>query len=131
VRATATNALGESTTATRTIVIAAAPMLTRVAQSHRVWRRPGSSAHGRPRPVGTTFSLALDERARVRLAVSRVVRGRLVRRATIAFAGRAGVNRRRFAGRRLTPGRYVVAVTATDAAGRVSRTALLRFRIVR
>jgi PKD domain len=131
VRATATNALGESTTATRTIVIAAAPTLTRVAQSHRVWRRPGSSAHGRPRPVGTTFSLALDERARVRLAVSRVVRGRLVRRATIAFAGRAGVNRRRFAGRRLTPGRYVVAVTATDAAGRVSRTALLRFRIVR
>jgi len=73
----------------------------------------------------------VDERARVRLAFSRVVGGRLVRRMTIAFAGRAGVNRRRFAGRRLAPGRYVVAVTASDATGRVSRPALLRFRIVR
>jgi hypothetical protein len=131
VRVTATNALGEATAVTRTVVVAAAPSLTRVAQAHRVWRRPGSSAQGRPRPVGTTFSLTLGERARVRLAFSRVIRGRLVPRLAIAFAGRAGVNRRRFAGRRLGPGRYVVAVTATDAAGRVSHTVLLRFRIVR
>jgi hypothetical protein len=135
VHVTATNALGASTTATGTIVVAAAPSLTRVTQTHRRWRRAGSPARGRAAPVGTTFSVTLDVPARVRLAFSRLVRGRPIRAAAAVIAVRAGRTRipcdGRVGARRLRPGRYAVAITATDAAGRASPPAVLRFRIVR
>jgi hypothetical protein len=135
VHVAATNALGASTTATGAIVVAAAPSLTHVTQAHRLWRRAGSSARGRPAPVGTTFSVTLDVPARVHLAFSRLVRGRPIRAAALVVAVRAGRTRipcgGRVGARRLRPGRYAVAITATDAAGRTSRAVLLRFRIVR
>jgi hypothetical protein len=52
-----------------------------------------------------------------------------------AVMSRAGTNRHRFSGkigrRSLRPGKYRVALVATDAAGNSSRPLRLRFRVVR
>jgi multidrug resistance efflux pump len=70
----------------------------------------------------------------VRLTFSRLVRSRRLRAAAATVAARAGRTRipcdGRVGARRLRPGRYAVAITAIDAAGRASRTTVLRFRIV-
>ncbi len=98
------------------------PSLTRLKQSHATWRTG----------VGTTFSFSLSERARVSLAFTR--HGRL--RGTVAFNGHAGKDKLAFAGRlsragKLSPGRYTVVVTATNAAGQTSKPQKLTFTIVK
>jgi hypothetical protein len=108
-------------------------------------------------PVGTSFSFTLDEPARVQLAFTQPASGRRVAGRCVApsrrnrhghrctrtvsagsmsIAARTGVNTVRFAGwlsrsKRLKPGRYTLAITAADAAGRSSATQSLSFTIVR
>jgi 6-phosphogluconolactonase (cycloisomerase 2 family) len=107
-------------------------------------------------PVGTSFSFGLSAPARVRLAFAHPATGRRVagrcvaqtkhngrkRRCTrtltagaLSLSALSGVEKISFAGRlsrsrRLKPGRYTVTITATDAAGRRSAPASLRFVIV-
>jgi DNA-binding beta-propeller fold protein YncE len=136
------------------------PVLSGVRQSHRTWRAANklATAARKPRPpVGTRFSYVLNEAARVTFAFSQTLSGRkaaghcvkqtrrnrhkractlTIARGTIAVNGSAGANQLRFYGRvtprtRLTPGRYAVAITATDTASHRSRPSLLRFTIAR
>jgi hypothetical protein len=113
-------------------------------------------AHGAARR-GTAFRYTLSERARVTIAIDRLLPGRRVGRRCLA-ATRARRHRPRctralrrgtlvrtgvVAGRRstpfsgrlgrrsLAPGRYRATLRATDAAGNVSRPATIRFRVVR
>ncbi|HEU0019901.1 MAG TPA: hypothetical protein VFQ14_06385, partial [Thermoleophilaceae bacterium] len=102
---------------------------------------------------GTTVRFTLSEAARVELTVLRKVKGRRSggrckqraqkgRRCTIARtvgplpqrAGRKGDNSVRFLGRvrgrALTPGAYVLRLSATDAAGNRSQPKALRFSVV-
>jgi hypothetical protein len=114
----------------------AAPKLSRVRESHRRWRGGPALARlaGRARtPVGTVFSFRLNRFASVTLTFTRQRRHRVAGKLKVAAA--AGANRLHFAGRlgrrrRLSPGSYTVAFTATDAAGRASKAAHLTFTIV-
>jgi hypothetical protein len=116
-----------------------APTIARLHESARVWREGRAAARvaAHRRPVGTTFSFVLDQRARVRLrfkGAKSIRRG--ARSGSITLTGHAGTNRIRFAGRlsrkrRLAPGRYVLTLDATNAAGQRSRPHILRFTIVR
>lgn len=135
------------------------PRVTAVAQSAAAWRL-GSAlpqiSRQRRLPVGTTFSLRLDQAATVKLAFAQRLRGRRVGRACVApthanrhrprctrkaprgslsFQARAGRNRVRFQGRlsrrrKLKPGRYKVSITATASSGLRSSARSLSFRIV-
>ena len=109
------------------------------------------------RPVGTTFSLTLDQSARVTLRFTRQVVGRTphgrcakptarnrsaahctltIAAGTLVLTGRRGPNRIQFEGRisrtiELRPGRYAVAITPTNSVGQRATARALRFRIVR
>ena len=173
VTVTSADALGNAATASRTttIVVKAAagvgaPTISALKQSHAKWRTGGKpaklartprKARRRRAPVGTTFSFALNEPARVSFAFSQTVAGRKVKgrcvaqsrrtrhkrackrtlaRGTLSLAGHAGLDKLSFQGRisrsrKLAPGRYALALTATNAAGQRSRPATLRFKIVR
>jgi hypothetical protein len=109
------------------------PSLTNVKQSAGRWREGNALprfASADP-PVGTTFSFGLDRSAQVKYVFfkgSRMV-------AMLTHGGRSGRSTLRFQGRvnarkRLGPGAYTLKITAT-AAGRRSRTAMLRFTILR
>lgn len=101
------------------------PAITKLAQSHRSWRRGSALAHltalaaSRP-PVGTTFRFRLDRAATVTLSFTRTSPGRVVRGRCVAvtktnrhgksctrsaaagrlsFTAHAGANRIAFAGR--------------------------------
>jgi hypothetical protein len=133
------------------------PKLTKLAQTHRRWRRGNALAHlsaARP-PVGTTFSFRLDRAATVKLSFTRTSTGRIVRRrcvpltranrhakactvtktaGTMTFRAHAGLNRIAFQGRlnrrqRLATGSYIVGVSAALTGGPSSRTATLRFTV--
>jgi len=105
---------------------------------------------------GTTFRYALSEAATVTFAIKRRARGRrvggrcrrqtdrnrtrkrcirLVAMGAFQTAGVAGSNGKRFSGRigkrALRPGSYVAHVTASDAAGNVSKVAIARFKVLR
>lgn len=137
-----------------------APKVTNVSQSHRVWREGSAlAAFSRKRraPIGTTFSLQLNEPAQVSFAFSRQLTGRLVggkcraqTRAnrsrpkcqrstpagTVKFAGHVGVNKLRFQGRlspghKLAVGRYSVRISAVNPAQQTSNAATLVFTIVK
>ncbi len=113
-----------------------APTLTGVAQAHKLWRLPGNLALGRKHPVATTFSLVLNEPARLTLVFTEILGQRRVRRGEIVVAGKAGRNTIRFrgrttSGRRLRPGRYRVKLTATSAAGQRSAPSMLKFRVLK
>jgi hypothetical protein len=108
-------------------------------------------------PVGTTFSFSLNEQASVSFTFTQQLSGRRAghkcvtqtnknrrRRAckravtagTLAFTGHAGINKLAFQGRlssskKLTPGSYVVTVTATNSSGGRSAAISLGFTIVR
>ena len=138
----------------------AGPVLSAVSQSHTIWREGGKrfSRSGKPRPpLGTTFSFRLNEKASVSFEFTRKLAGRRVkgrcvaqtrrnrhRRAcrrtipqgVLAVAGHNGANKVAFQGRlsaskKLPPGQYTLAITATDSAGRRSQPEELTFRIVR
>jgi CSLREA domain-containing protein len=135
------------------------PSVTNVTESHGTWREGNLLAHlasKRRPPVGTTFTFALDEQARVSFAFTQRVGGRKVKgrcvaqtrknhrqracnrtvtRGTLSFTGHSGTNRVSFQGRisrtkKLKPGRYTLIITATNAAGQHSRAKALRFTIV-
>ena len=104
---------------------------------------------------GTRFRYVLDEPARVRLTLQRVMPGRRaggkcvrpsprLRRAkrcsrhrtigVLSSSARSGANSAKFSGRlgkrALRPGRYRAVITATDAAGNRSAARTARFRVV-
>jgi hypothetical protein len=83
----------------------------------------------RPLPTRTVLRYVLDEPATVTAVVTRAGRpvGTLTRRSA---TGPGRLTFRGHIGRRaLAPGRYTMAVRATDAAGNRSATRTVRFRI--
>lgn len=137
-----------------------APTLTGLAESHSSWRagsKEASFSRARQVPLGTTFSLVLNEAARVSFAFDQKLAGRKVAgrcvaqtrsnvhkapcrrqlaRGTLAFGGHAGANKLAFDGRLagahgLAPGSYEVLISAESAGGRRSSTATLSFTIVK
>ena len=155
---TSTDALGNSSTAQRAVVITdtAAPALTRLRMSPTRFRaaRRGPSITS---AVGSRVTYRLSEPARMRFQVERATRGRLVRgrcrretarnrsrrrctryvrlRGSFSHRGREGANSLRFRGRlrgrTIRRGRYRLVARATDPSGNHSRTKRVRFQIVR
>ena len=137
-----------------------APRVQGASVSPTTW---GVSPQGRPEPavtanvkLGTRFTYALSEPARVLFTIERASKGRKVRarcvRATrsnrnrkactrytkvgvFAQNGVGGTNTKKFSGRigrkTLAPGRYRGTITATDAAGNRSAAKRLTFTVVR
>jgi hypothetical protein len=136
-----------------------APVLSAVSQSHRSWARAGKLAMISARhriPVGTTFSVTVNEAATLTFSFSQLATGRsigrrcvtatrknrgqrsctLSRRAgTLSLAGHPGVNYVAFYGqlsriRRLGRGAFTLSITAISG-GKASSPATLRFSIVK
>jgi hypothetical protein len=134
------------------------PNVTNATQSHPIWREGNKLAmfaRTRP-PVGTRFSLKLNEPAYVTFAFMQRVPGRKVNgrcvaqtnsnhndptckrtvlRGILSFAGHTGKNEASFQGRvsrkkKLLPGRYTLVITATNAARQRSKPRSLTFTIV-
>ena len=126
------------------------PVIGTVSQSASVWHERGKS------PAGTTFSLALNERATVSFSFARHMSGRMVDHKCLAttprnagrqvcsrtvvtgalsFAGHKGMNKIGFQGllphsKKLPLGRYTLMITATNAAGQHSNAKSLGFVVV-
>ena len=147
---TAVDAAGERSTRTAGYTVVprmpgsghptAAPRISKLTQSHRTWRegtRLARLSRHRDIPVGTTFSFALDQRARAMLAFAKRMHGRkLGNRWTLTFAAHAGTNKVLFQGRvsrsrQLTPATYTLTITAINAAAQRSRPHTLTFTVVR
>ncbi len=128
----------------------AAPVISGARQSAKRWRvgrkLPRFSRRRHRPPVGTTFSLTVDQPAKLRFAFQkshsckkRHRHGkcrRLTAAGTLSFGGHAGLNKLRFQGRvsrhrRLKPGVYRLTITARNAAGQTSKPRHLRFSIVK
>ncbi len=136
-----------------------APNITHASQTRAVWREGHALpkiSRRRRRTIGTTFSLTLNEPADVAFTFMQRVRGRragnkcvarvrsnsahkacsrTVTRGLLSFTGHAGTNVVGFQGRiagsrKLRPGRYVLAITATNSNG-TSSPATLSFEIVK
>lgn len=144
----ATDSVGDAFPATTLPV----PRLAKVHQSHRTWRE--RSQHG-PRPVGTVFSVTLNQAARITYVFARHAPGRragkrcvaqtrhnrharpcrrLLAAGRLTLNGHTGGNRLRFAGRiskrhRLRRGTYTVTITAVDRLGEAARPRTLTFTI--
>lgn len=121
-----------ATSAART-VIPPTPVLTQLTQTHTTWRIP--SGRSGPVPMGTRFSFTLSEPATATLVFTRVVDGRYIRTGKVVRTRRTGSNVIGFTGRLdtgsyLRPGHYIVAVSAKNAWGKVSRTSKLHFTLV-
>jgi hypothetical protein len=148
VTVTARDTLGNQTTATRQVTVAApppdrtAPVITGLRLTQTVFR-PGPRAtaidaatHRPRRPAGTSLRFTLSEPAGVTITIQRrgrrrwVAAGTLHRRGlaagalSVAFSGRVGK-------RALKPGAYRLTVRATDAAGNVSAPHTVAFTISR
>jgi hypothetical protein len=133
------------------------PGVSHVAQTHRTWREGTKLARfTRPHkpPVGTVFSFALNESARVTLTFAQQLTGRrvhgkclagshphhpsckrMVIRGHLSFSGHAGKNSVSFDGRvsrtkKLPVGAYTLMITASSSGAR-SAPASLRFTIVK
>ncbi|HEY5344369.1 MAG TPA: PKD domain-containing protein [Solirubrobacteraceae bacterium] len=143
------------------VVARSAPTITGASQSHNVWREGrGLARMSRDRrqpPIGTRFSFSVNESARVSLAFTQVVDGRKVKgqciaqtmqnhesrscrqmagRGTLSFGATSGRSNLSFQGRvsrqgSLKPGRYLVTITAVNAAGERSSPTSLAFTIVK
>jgi hypothetical protein len=99
------------------------PVVRKLGMTHRRFR---------VRRGATAFRFRLSEKANVKIVIKR--RGKRV--GTIRRRGLSkGAHRVRFngrlKGRKLRPGRYLAVLTATDAAGNVSRPRRIRFRVLR
>jgi hypothetical protein len=107
-----------------------------------------TSAHARPPTLsrvalasskfsagtGTKLRFTLSERARITVVIRTKVVGhksKMVKVATLRFAGVKGRNTHRLKTLRLRPRHYTMTMTARDAAGRASKPATVRFTIVR
>jgi PKD repeat protein len=143
------------------LVAASTPVIVDVSQTHSVWREGQRVAHSgrtsRQPPLGTTFSLSLNENATASLVFTQRITGnrakgrcvarterhrkspsckRIITRGTMSFAAHMGTNKMYFQGRishqmALKPGRYVLVITATNAAGKHSSPTSLTFTIVK
>jgi alpha-tubulin suppressor-like RCC1 family protein len=134
------------------------PAVQDARQSATSWRESNrlASISRAKTPTGTTFSFSLNEQATVRFSFNQLLGGtsaahsclaktredarrkscNTASRGTLSFTCRAGTNRVAFAGRisrtdKLKPGRYVLTITATNAAGQNSAPVSLRFTIVK
>ena len=138
------------------------PSVTSARESNTKWRRGSKLAKiskkpKRPPPIGTIFSFALNEPAKVSFAFTQKVGGRKVKgkcvaqtkknrrkpscrrtvtQGTLRFAGHAGTNKVSFQGRisasrKLAPGSYTLVITAVNAAGQSSAPRSLSFTIVK
>jgi hypothetical protein len=108
--------------------------------------RPSASAAQSARskrtgsPVGTTFSVTLNQAGKLALVFTQPVIGRkrkhgTVTRGTLTFGVQAGTTKVSFQGRlpsgkRLPLGAYTLVITATNSAGARSAPQKLRFTIV-
>jgi len=103
----------------------------RLGKRRALVRRHRGKAGSIPSDGKIVFLYTLSERAKVRIRLTRLGGGF---RGQLAAPGRPGPNRRTFAGRighRVLPtGRYVARITAAFAAGTVSRSHTLQFRVV-
>jgi IPT/TIG domain len=136
-----------------------APVLTSLTQSHRAWRagKKLASVAKKSAPVGTVFSLSVDEQTTIAFAFTQKIAGRKVNgrcvattrknrsrpgckrtvtRGKLSMSGHAGTDKVTFQGRisrskALRAGRYMVTVTATNAAGQLSAAKALSFTIVK
>ncbi len=155
--ATVQSSSSSTTTTTSTGPPPAPPVVSHVAQTHRTWREGTKLAKvtgpGKP-PIGTVFSFALNESARVTLAFAQQLAGRRVKgkcvagshpnrpackrtvlRGRLSFTGHTGKNSVSFDGRvsrtvKLPPGSYTLTITATSSAG-AAPPKTLRFTIVK
>ncbi len=134
------------------------PAVTNVSESNRAWARANRLAHlsaKRKTPIGTTFSLTLNEAASIRFAFSRTVAGHRAKRrcvagaprgsgrrackltvgaGTLTLSGHAGADKVAFFGQlsrrtRLPKGSFALSITAT-AGGKTSAPMRLSFKIV-
>jgi PKD repeat protein len=109
------------------------PVLSHLRQSAHRWL-PGGHGRVPGTPIGTTFRFRLSSAATVRLVFARRVGKRWVRVGALTRSAAAGADKVRFRGRlptkrTLRPGRYRVAVAASDAAG-TSAPRFLRFTVL-
>jgi hypothetical protein len=112
------------------------PVVQNARQSAARWREGNRLARiSRAKtPTGTTFSFSLNEQATVTFSFAQSAGGRKVGKLT--FAGHPGTDKVAFQGRispkeKLKPGRYTVAITATNSAGMRSLPQSLSFTIVK
>jgi len=141
----------------------AAPSISNATQSHRRWREGKALAsiarrHKPPSPpLGTTFSFALNEQAKVSFTFTQRVGGReakhkcvaqtkrnrtkhacerTVTRGALSFTGHSGTSKVSFQGRishslKLRPGTYTLLITAVNSSGERSAPKQLTFTIVK
>lgn len=144
---TRTITIGPATGARSAPKLTAKPQLTRLRQTHRVWRlgrKAARVASAKRHPVGTSFTVHSDRVVRLRYVFKRCApqRRKQSRRAcsrtrargTISVRGRAGKNRLHFYGRlskkrKLTPGTYVLEITGRASTGPRSNPTTVRFTI--
>jgi hypothetical protein len=134
------------------------PSIARLAQSHRSWREGKQLARISSNvPVGTAFSLTLNEPAKVRLTFTQAQGGRrvgasclapdasnrhrspctrMVLEGALSFTAHAGFDKVLFQGRIsrskwLPRGAYVLSATATNASQQRSGAKRLSFSIVK
>jgi hypothetical protein len=136
-----------------------APVISSASQTNKTWREGSALARfsrTRKAALGTTFSLTLNEQARVSFAFNQQVGGRKVKgkcvgqtrknrqekactrtatAGTLSFTGHRGTNEVKFQGlisrsQKLKPGRYTLVITAANSAGSAT-PARLSFTIVR
>lgn len=150
---TATDSAGATATTTSTYtVVATHAKITALRQTATTWTETAQG--GRHLPVGTTFTFALDQPARVRFTFSRSESGRVkgqrcvpasqagahaahctfsAHAGTLTVTAAPGANSITFAGRTtagtLVPGTYTVVVQATGLSGRPSTTVEALFTI--
>jgi PKD repeat protein len=148
------------TSAVAEILASSSPTITKLSESHRVWREGDRLARltrvAKQPPTGTTFSLSLSELATVSFAFARQAEGRKLKGKCVAQTGKntnnqpceregiggtlsltahKGANRVFFDGRlsrsrTLKPGVYQFTITAKKATGRGSISPPLGFTIL-
>jgi len=134
VRATATDAAGNASTVTRSIVVAATADPGRDTTAPRL-TDAGLTPRRLPTGHGARLSITSSEPARLAGVVQRRRDGRWRTVGTKRWSMQAGDNTRLFYGKtaqqRLRTGTYRALLTATDPAGNASAVATLRFRVDR
>ncbi len=144
VKASDSDGVNSAQTVTYTVTTEKAkPSITAIKQTAMRWREGGQLAHIASQrsapPVGTTFSFSLNQPAALVMRFTRLIVGHKQTRVaagTLRFNAHRGTNRIRFQGRlsrtkKLAPGRYMLRLTATNAAGRSTTSRPLTFTIVK
>jgi hypothetical protein len=137
------------------------PTVTRLSESHRIWRAGSKLARATRRtrrpPIGTTFSFVLNQQATVSFRFTQLVNGhrvkgkcigqtrknhrkpacrRTVTKGMLFLPGHERTNHVAFQGRisraeKLKPGSYTLVVTAANSAGETSKPQTVRFTIAK